>query len=269
MLSPAPAEPPKSFALGKSLRRGQLWEDSPGGTAGVTPTSWWRWDVAQGWQRLCVVPRPQRRAGGLASPPPPPAPGIRGASGSSETCRGVKDGGTYGCEGPGGHEPARLPSQVGKPGTWRGGRSPSSLVPALHRHLGAELCRSGPEQGWHRERTNPPVPGTAEPGTPHSPTPGSLQVQQSKGLSGAGWVRGSCLRLPGCAALRVREQSRGRCSAGLGARRGLLRIFQSSLPQVGLSLHRAREKPCTAIARSSTNSLPSTQRGFLFPLGYP
>lgn len=181
MLSPAPAEPPKSFALGKSLRRGQLWEDSPGGTAGVTPTSWWRWDVAQGWQRLCVVPRPQRRAGGLASPPPPPAPGIRGASGSSETCRGVKDGGTYGCEGPGGHEPARLPSQVGKPGTWRGGRSPSSLVPALHRHLGAELCRSGPEQGWHRERTNPPVPGTAEPGTP-PPTPGLAASAAEQGL---------------------------------------------------------------------------------------
>lgn len=81
MLSPAPAEPPKSFALGRSLRRGQLWEDSPGGTAGVTPTSWWRWDVAQGWQRLCVVPRPQRRAGGLASPPPPPGTWDQGSFG--------------------------------------------------------------------------------------------------------------------------------------------------------------------------------------------
>lgn len=130
--------------------------------------------------------------------------------------------------------------------------------------VGADLSRAGIGRGpTHRCRARQSL------GPPPPPPPGSLQVQQSKGLSGAGWVRGSCLRLPGCAALRVREQSRGRCSAGLGGRRGLLRIFQSSLPQVGLSLHRAREKPCTAIARSSTNSLPSTQRGFLFPLGYP
>lgn len=260
----------QKFCPGQELAKGAAVGGQPGGHSGCNAHVLVAVGCCSGMAAALRGP-PAPKAGGWfgISPPSPPAPGIRGASGSSETCRGVKDGGTYGCEGPGGHEPARLPSQVGKPGTWRGGRSPSSLVPALHRHLGAELCRSGPEQGWHRERTNPPVPGTAEPGTPPPPPPGSLQVQQSKGLSGAGWVRGSCLRLPGCAALRVREQSRGRCSAGLGGRRGLLRIFQSSLPQVGLSLHRAREKPCTAIARSSTNSLPSTQRGFLFPLGYP
>lgn len=162
----------------------------------------------------------------------------------------MKDGGTYGCEGPGGHEPLACPRK------WesraRGGGDAHPAAWSLHsidiwvlNSVGADLSRAGIGRGpTHRCRARQSL----------GPPLGSLQVQQSKGLPGAGWVRGSCLRLPGCAALGVREQSRGRCSAGLGARRGLLRIFQSCLLQAGLSPPRAREKPCTAIARSSTNS---------------
>lgn len=176
VLSPAPAEPPKSFALGRSLQSGQLWEDSPGGTAGVSPRP------GAGGVLL-------RDGSGSAW-----SPGPKGERVVWHLPPGTWDQGSFGvirdlprCEG-WGHlwvrgtwwaRTARLPSQVGKPGAWRGGRSPSSLVPALHRHLGAELCWSGPEQGWHQERTNPPVPGTAEPGTP----PGLAASAAEQGLA--------------------------------------------------------------------------------------
>ena len=105
-----------------------------------------------------------------------------------------------------------LPSQVGKPGT---GGNVHPAAWSLHpidiwvlNSFRADLSRAGIGRGparqcWAQQSLEAPPP--------------SLQEQQSKGSPGAGRVQGSRLRLPGCAALSMWEQSRGRCSAGLGA----------------------------------------------------